>query len=115
MKHTPITIDETTDLFVDLDKPSLRGLAWRLRRPKLWPEGFKWGYGSCSTCAIALAEKIWGKAALTMILSAPGVDRRRIFAGAQRVRHLVSMSSVTPDMIADDIEAYLAGHSAKES
>lgn len=43
----------------DLSTPSLEGLAYLLRHPEKWPEGFKWDYSECSQCAMGLAFHLW--------------------------------------------------------
>ena len=43
----------------DLTQPSIRGLAWLLRHREHWPVDFEWYYGSCLTCAMGLAIRLW--------------------------------------------------------
>lgn len=43
-----------------LDTPSLEGLAYVLRRPELWPEGFVWNFGDANFCAMGLTIRLWG-------------------------------------------------------
>jgi hypothetical protein len=43
----------------DLDKPSLRGLAYVLRHPELWPSDFVWEFSDCDACAMGLAFRLW--------------------------------------------------------
>jgi hypothetical protein len=43
----------------DLSRPSIRGLAWLLRHPERWPEGFEFNFMDCSRCAMGLAWQFW--------------------------------------------------------
>lgn len=47
--------------FLDLDTPSLEGLAYALRHPEIWPVGFEWAFDDCSQCAMGLAHRLWTK------------------------------------------------------
>lgn len=108
---------------------SLSDLSWRLRHPETWPKGFSWDYGSCSTCAMGLAIRLihpqfdeyilneWWDQKITRTVrtivpdakSMPLREFHNIFwwADSGPFGHL-SAGSVTPDMIADAIDAYLA-------
>jgi hypothetical protein len=44
----------------DLLVPSLENLAFMLRHPETWPEGFEWDYGCYAGCAVGLAHRLWG-------------------------------------------------------
>ena len=44
---------------LDLTKPSLKALSHILRHKELWPEGFKWYFGSCRSCAMGMAKILW--------------------------------------------------------
>jgi hypothetical protein len=43
----------------DLSVPSVRGLAWLLRRQDQWPVRFDWNFAACSACAMRLAWEQW--------------------------------------------------------
>jgi hypothetical protein len=121
MKMDPAKSFEAEQLFVDLDSPSLRGLAYVLRRQELWPKEFAWFYLDCTRCAMGLAYRLWrlkipGNASAifdgtTDIFSMRPKDAADIFlnAGVRRDGHPLC---VTPDMVADDIDAYLARQAA---
>jgi hypothetical protein len=96
----------------DLDKPSLRGLNLVLRHRELWPVGFEWDYRSCPNCAMGLAQRLWKEIEFPVesyIAKAFGMSA----ASAQKIFYYADISrkilrkNVTPEMIADDIEAYL--------
>jgi hypothetical protein len=102
-----------------LDKPSLAALSFALRHPETWPEGFVWDYGNCETCAMGLANRLWGgilnkepyagESACRMA-SVFGIRQEKafeifIFAPANRQLRL---RGVTPTQIADLIDAHLA-------
>jgi hypothetical protein len=44
-----------------LDQPSIKALSHILRNRNLWPQGFKWDYDHCSSCAMGLAARLWSK------------------------------------------------------
>lgn len=43
-----------------LSRPSVDGLCFALRNPTVWPRGFEWDYSCCETCAMGLAQELWG-------------------------------------------------------
>jgi hypothetical protein len=55
---------ETTDPTIALarfrEAPNLRDLAIILRNRKVWPEGFRWDYSDCATCAMGMAFGVAG-------------------------------------------------------
>lgn len=123
---------ESEKLFSDLDKPSLHALSYALRHPDTWPEGFTWNFSYCSQCAMGLAGKLWdlhisgdhgGKQALSQIartFAMPYAEANSIFLGAGgwaptitqraffRRKEIYDFDAVTPEMVADQIDAYLA-------
>lgn len=121
-KVTPKT--ETEALFADLDKPSLHALSYVLRHPDTWPKGFYWDYTKCTQCAMGLARRLWstdieqaknssGASIMARTFAMPYAKAERIFMeGWKNHRHLGVFSrdpeTVTPEMIADDIDRYLA-------
>jgi hypothetical protein len=119
---------EHAKLFVDLDKPSLAGLSYVLRRPETWPNGFVWYYGTCDSCAIGLSCKLWRSFAIawikgrenflqtavvmSKIFRMPIGSALGIFVVAHSLRE-TKISLITPEMVADDIDAYLAREAAR--
>jgi hypothetical protein len=126
---------ETEQLFADLDKPSLVGLSYALRHPELWPPNFYWNYESCSQCAMGLAHALWrqsipranglnGASIMANRFAMPFTDARNIFMGqgewcpTQTIaegrlwwkREITESDyrAVTPEMVADQIDAYLS-------
>ena len=111
-----------------LAKPSLEGLAYALRHPEVWPEGFEWGYGECETCAVGLASKLWSmgfakwyaawldgevdthvtnaSAWVSEHLHLPDPIARAIFMRLNHQHH--GYHNVTPHHVATAIDAYLA-------
>lgn len=110
-----------------MDKPSLVALSYALRHPASWPKGFDWDYSDCSQCAIGLAYKLWlGKmstfstphaevSVMAREFEMSWQDADRIFRWAHRPQNLLdwrhfvprTLISVTPDRVADLIDAHL--------
>lgn len=123
-------------LLPSLDTPSLEGLSWMLRHPEKWPKTFEWYYGNCRTCAMGLANKLWGLTeseslveymrVMPKALGIHGRSAERIFLGRYG-KHIASWVPIgvdprtgeeygdsrfiTPEMVADEIDAYLARRS----
>jgi hypothetical protein len=118
MKHEVITPSETDTLFTDLSRPSLLGLSYALRHSNTWPDGFLWNYGRCPDCAMGLAAKLWREimiinwewcSELANAFSMPKSDAYKIFVAASKERGWGNdMHRITPEMVADDIDEYLA-------
>lgn len=109
----------------DLSKPSLEALSHVLRHPEKWPEGFEWDYEWCSTCAMGLAGLLWNQLVsddpnemldrTASLFAARRADMAPIFSGdgnwiplAEGCTVLRNLKSVTPDIVADEIDKYLA-------
>lgn len=120
MKH--IMPNETEQL-LDLGKPSLEALSYSLRHCEMWPAGFGWDYSECHTCAMGLAINLWnlrehstrlfwltGCEIMQGAFNIPKKPADNIFCLANEARGLRE-SDVTPEMVADDIDAYLASRS----
>lgn len=128
---------ETQALFGDLNKPSLIGLSYMLRHPDTWPEGFIWNYGHCEQCAMGLAHALWkvpdtdtetGASIMARTFAMPYEAADAIFMGNgawvprrdtsypegalwwKRTipRTTTDLEAVTPEMVADQIDKYLA-------
>ena len=111
MKH--VELPEEVGKIVDLGKPSLEALSWLLRHKEMWPRGFEWIYRDCHSCAMGLAWTLWRE---SIDLPVPEVIAKVFFmeeSAACRIfingafKH--QTLDVTPEMIADDIDEYLAG------
>lgn len=125
--------NETVVLFRDLDKPSLNGLSYALRHPDTWPKGFYWDYSECETCAMGLAHRLWsvipettpddGPSVMAREFALPYAVSKSIFVGGKwtpieieetgtlwwkKRETSFSFRSVTPEMVADQIDIYLA-------
>jgi hypothetical protein len=104
--------------------PSLENLSYILRHREWWPEGFRWNYKYCGHCAIGLCGKLWK---IDPRQLSPGLldseltweyspDYRRIFIDSRGKGGILSwiippsMSDVTPEMVARQIDRYLARH-----
>lgn len=122
---------ETEKLFA-LDKPSLGNLSYALRHPETWPENFVWDYARCDQCAMGLAHHLWGsipKGDNKLTIGSSRMARAfaisyeaasRVFFGKwegapARIsghfwwkKSLVDHAKITPDMVADQIDKYLA-------
>src|SRR6185312_8366948 len=128
------TLSETEALFADLDKPSLHALSYALRHPDTWPEAFVWNYAKCDHCAMGLAHQLWatipsvnrtnGASFMARSFAIPFEDARSIFLGSEgqfaaawlpkkrtgfwfRPGYVSDFQSVTPEMVADQIDKYL--------
>lgn len=92
-----------------------RELSHLLRHRELWPAGFVWSYWSHRTCAIGLAERQWyipGSMASTSLgrkLGMPDDVAYSIFIGLNKS----SIEEITPEHVADAIDAYLVPSAAK--
>lgn len=119
-----------------LGTPSLDGLAYALRHPETWPEGFVWDFSQCDNCAMGLAHALWCKtgslgednnAAVSTsarLLAMPWEEADQIFmntalyTSTKPKRFLgfnigttsfyIDFEDVTPGMVADAIDAYIA-------
>lgn len=117
----------------DLSQPSLAGLAWLLRHQEEWPQSFTWDFRRICTrreyerdepflghppeCnvlgdAIGLACVMWPEAMksralrLTYFEKTSSEDEDYIFCDT----YGLSYEEVTPAMVADRIDAWLAEH-----
>lgn len=95
--------------------PSLKNLSYILRHKEWWPEGFAWDFRYCSHCAMGMCEELWSKP--TFLLSdaefcfeeGNGIFSRPVSMWKMPFRrHWTRMEAVTPEMVADRIDAYLA-------
>ncbi len=98
--------------------PNLQNLATVLRHREMWPDGFDWDYSNCSTCAIGLAWRLGmisryctHKAAEEFGI--PDNVATRIFIWL--VRECGERKNVTPEHVADAIDAYLAAAATTEA
>lgn len=119
-------------------KPSLEGLVYALRHPETWPEGFVWNYRDCNSCAMGLARQLWdsvprtvrgtGASKMARTFAMPYEVANSIFMGKgptamdwlpfktenrgmlwwKEQFQVADHSRVTPEMVADQIEKYLA-------
>lgn len=100
-----------------IGEPSLKSLSHVLRHQELWPAGFEWNYGGCDTCAMGLANNLWEEhiiypdsgamsRAFDINLSVAG----RIFGGNDMFKTygVDYYNKITPEMVADKIDEYLA-------
>lgn len=96
--------------------PSLTLLAEILRDRSRWPEGFVWNYSYCDTCAFGMAQRLWGLVSnrndwISEIASGWfGISESvaaDIFVDASRDLR-ISQQEVTPEHVADAIDAHLA-------
>ena len=133
----PRDTTQLADAPPDLTTPTLAGLAWLLRHKEAWPEGFEWDFGDCWSCGMGLAALLWDACAIDLRLSLsarqaiiwdiPRDEAYRIFlAGARAESHQIFFAGahaeshqiffagahdpalVTPEMVADRIDAHLA-------
>lgn len=94
-----------------------RELSHLLRHRELWPAGFRWNYGMHMTCAIGLAQRRWylsdcSMATLGRKLDIPEKVAYAIFiylrpCSASLLGYGVRFEEITPEHVADAIDAYL--------
>lgn len=112
-------MDEKQELF-NLSTPSLKNLSHVLRHKELWPGGFRWDYNQCTSCALGLAHELWiqkynqrpygtwmALKNLSIKFDMSEVCASLIFIFAHEANQVPSRSNVTPEMVADQIDAYL--------
>lgn len=103
-------------------KPDLKTLSIVLRDRTLWPAGFTWDYSNCQHCAMGLADRLFSiiKGGITVDMTHDNIDAcsealnlpfnigaaifLRVGVGDETTR---TMSEVTPEQVADEIDAYL--------
>lgn len=96
-----------------LERPSLEGLAYALRHREVWPKGFGWSYLECNHCAMGLACQLWREVSIPTLgyvkdpLDIEQEDAERLFIGLGRAIN-IPMRNVTPEHVADAIDALLA-------
>jgi hypothetical protein len=100
--------------------PSLENLSYILRHREWWPEGFRWSYKYCGHCAIGLCHELWdiGLQSWFPDPNWEGLDPnyRRIFIDSRGKGGILSWiippsrSDVTLEMVARQIDRYLARH-----
>jgi|ERR1700691_905373 len=97
-------------------KPNLAHLSHVLRHRELWPAGFEWDYRSCKHCAMGLAGRLYAECChkrptVSSLACSFGIERpvaSHIFAGLGGWRGLIFKGLVTPEQVADAIDARLA-------
>ncbi len=105
---------------LDLTKPSLKALSHILRHKELWPEGFKWHFDGCHSCAMGMATILWKFRSYYPEHVANGFhmsleDTRSLFCfEAPKIPKNklgnAEPSKVSPGMVADWIDEYLVTH-----
>jgi hypothetical protein len=91
--------------------PTLENLATVLRHRQMWPEGFEWDYRCCESCALGLAWRLGMISLDTIHTAAEEFDIP--YYVAMRIFLLLAakcggMRDITPEHVADAIDAYLA-------
>src|SRR5882672_3746884 len=105
----------------DLDKPSLAALSYLLRHHEEWPPEFKWDYTYCDQCAMGLARTLWEKdynPDKDQIVYAEDYMQNIFGLSIEMIEDIFegtgwaenNLETVTPEMVADKIDTYLAGH-----
>ena len=79
-----------------------------LRDNTLWPEDFVWNYTKPVTCGLGLIKQVFGQRFSDKItIKIYNNDSyKKIFYNAHRGTN-VEFKDVTPEMVADEIDAYL--------
>jgi hypothetical protein len=118
-------------------REGLRRLAFALRHPETWPDGFVWNFSYCENCAMGLACQLWmedapnfsdaddeHRAYVSFIahrLAVPFDDVQSLFLSADwakrtmtkwfglvKIERKFPFEKITPGMVADAIDRYLA-------
>lgn len=117
-----------TEVAPDLTEPSLEGLSWLLRHQERWGTYHHWDFHHCfryegcrtSGCAIGLATVFWPQLLsdldgepyfnLAGVLNMSPLDFDTIFnnGSIETTYHVERDGDVTPVMVADAIDKYLA-------
>jgi hypothetical protein len=104
-------------------KPSLQSLSYILRHREWWPDGFVWDFKFHTSCACGLAYRLWPQLRLIDLFIRDD-DFKHIFIRAdtkppvkvwwlyERTRY---HTEVTPDMVADQLDEFLAAHGGVET
>jgi hypothetical protein len=107
-----------------LAKPSLAGLAYALRHPDAWPEGFVWNFYDCRTCAMGMAAQLWASVSRPIRVPAPmerwtratfnlsSYEVEMLFGITLPVSLDIALHKITPEHVADAIDNYLTTHPA---
>jgi hypothetical protein len=91
--------------------PNLQNLATVLRHREMWPTDFEWDYSQCSTCAMGLA---WRLGMISNCCTNTAAEEFGIpYNVAFRIFLWLAIErgegkNVTPEHVADAIDAYLA-------
>lgn len=100
--------------------PSLENLSHVLRHHETWPQGFEWDFAKTECCALGLAERLWADqlgsvAAMFAALSYWEYVNIFLRSGTKPRQKFLRfftrecfLEEVTPGMVADQIDAYLA-------
>lgn len=99
----------------DVGKPELHVLSYALRHRDVWPEGFVWDFGDCDKCAMGLVDELWVlfDGSITTIFEMRGADAIRLFCSDGYPG--IPAKDVTPEMVADKIDAYLANAETEDT
>jgi hypothetical protein len=98
------------------DRPNLVALAYALRHPETWPEGFgPWDYTKYGTCAVCLVKELWFRGSykrfddrkMTEVFGISDQASESIFMSAD-IEAGIRWPDVQPDHVAAAIESYLA-------
>jgi hypothetical protein len=101
----------------DVGAPSLRTLADVLRDRSRWPADMpEWDYAEPSCCGIGIARFLWGRRdqSISQLFSIPYSAAIAIFCYAHTPLRIYC-SAVTPEHVADAIDAYLASVPERQS
>ena len=135
MIDTKVKPQTEIEALFQLNKPTLHALSYALRHPDTWPKDFVWNYRECNQCAMGLAHQLWAESIPNVdIDNAASVFARKfampygvaksIFLGDvkwcplktkikgalwwRKEKEVTDLKAVTPEMVADQIDAYLA-------
>lgn len=102
---------ESTEQFIVTREPSVAALSYALRHRETWPTGFEWNYLRVGSCAIGLADRLWGYAVQLPGLNARAERRIFINAGGPWGWGLILFMLgrlPTPERVADLLDEHMA-------
>ena len=101
--------------------PSLRNLAYILRHKEMWPKGFEWDYTHFDNCAMGMCSELWNERSVYSLVDTDSsfdtesmwdIEKKIFIRPVSFFKHPFTgvkgrMAMVTPEIVADRIDAYL--------
>ena len=117
LMKTDTELLEQLEILDLIDGPSLERLSYLLRHQELWPKGFSWHYSDCDRCAIGLTVAFWKLNPNDVYVYTYDIARKAlkmnmanfdpIFYQPYLKEGGLVTYAVSPEMVADKIDAHL--------